>query len=100
MKEKHIAVRIGKHGYSRVSLMVNRKRKTFYVHRLVAIAFIPNPKGKREVNHINGIKADNRLENLEWCTSLENLQHAFVNGLRVMPRGNEHWKVKEAKNKA
>lgn len=61
-------------GYITVELSKNGKQKRFYVHRLVAQAFIPNEK--KEVNHKNGIKTDNRVENLEWVTSSENKLHA------------------------
>lgn len=68
-------------GYLRVNLCKNGKSKMFKIHRLVASAFIPNPEHKRTVNHINGIKIDNRLENLEWATHSENVKHAFKTGL-------------------
>lgn len=68
-------------GYYRVSLHKNKVGKLFFVHRLVAKAFIPNPQNKPQVNHMNGNKADNSVENLEWATSLENNRHAFETGL-------------------
>lgn len=67
-----------KRGYRRVTFTTNYKRKTFLVHRLVASAFIPNPKNKPYVNHINEVTNDNRVENLEWCTNSENLLHNNV----------------------
>lgn len=69
-------------GYLRVGLYANDALKTRKVHRLVAETFIPNHHYKPEVNHINGDKADNRIENLEWCTSSENVRHAFRIGLK------------------
>lgn len=68
-------------GYLRVGLKKHQETKRASIHRLVASAFIDNPKGYGVVNHINGIKTDNRVENLEWCTVKHNVQHAFMNNL-------------------
>jgi hypothetical protein len=77
-------------GYDRVGLSINGVTTLFLVHRLVALAFIDNVNNHSFINHINGIKNDNRVENLEWCTSTENLNHALVNNLRIMPNGEKH----------
>lgn len=71
-------------GYLNVGLFGTLSKPTQAVHRLVAFAFIPNPENKPCVNHINGVKTDNRLENLEWVTNYENSQHA-INVLGVAP---------------
>ena len=62
--------------YNRVVLHKYGKKEFLGVHRLIALAFIPNPENKPEVNHINGIRDDNRVENLEWVTRYENYIHA------------------------
>lgn len=69
-------------GYLTVSLCIGgKKKKTHTVHRLVAIAFIPNPENKPQVNHKDGNKLNNNDWNLEWATRVENVQHAIAHGL-------------------
>lgn len=68
-------------GYHKVHLYKEGQCKILTIHRLVAAAFLPNPENKREVNHIDGDKTNNRVSNLEWSTRSENVSHAFRNGL-------------------
>lgn len=70
-------------GYYRVLLCKNSIITKFLIHRLVAKAFIPNPENKPQVNHRDGNKLNNNVENLEWVTASENVQHAFDTGLNV-----------------
>lgn len=66
------------------------KNKTKYLHRLIAENFIDNPNNLRCVNHINGIKTDNRVENLEWCTHSHNNKHAYDTGIKPKLYGKDH----------
>lgn len=77
-------------GYVQAVLIARDERHQEKVHRLVAMAFIPNPDGKEFINHINGVKHDNRVENLEWCTKSENTAHAHRTGLIKTMKGATH----------
>ena len=84
--KKFISSHKTRSGYERVTLrdtQDDNKAKHFLVHRLVAQAYVPNPQCKDEVNHINSIRDDNRVENLEWATRSENNQHAWDYGNKV-----------------
>lgn len=78
---KILVQRLSPYGYPTVGLSHANKKKGLVVHRLVAKAFIPNPLNKATVNHKNGIKTDNRVENLEWMTNSENIKDAHRMGL-------------------
>ncbi len=73
-KGKIFAINLDRDGYVRVS---TKCLPTAFIHRLVAMTFVPNPKNKPQINHKNGVVDDNRPENLEWCTNSENHLHAF-----------------------
>lgn len=79
-KSKVLSTQIRK-GYVFVCVCVNGIRKALPVHRVVAKAFLPNPENKAQVNHIDGDKTNNKLENLEWATAKENVDHAVRTGL-------------------
>ncbi|HDX9500157.1 TPA: HNH endonuclease [Bacillus thuringiensis] len=91
-KGRELSVSIGKTGYKVIGLYCKGKQKMYKVHRLVALAFIPNPENKNIINHINGDKTNNFVENLEWTTQKENIRHAFDAGLSK--QGNIHYKAK------
>lgn len=81
-KEHILTPYISSTGYYKVSLVKNNKRSDKRIHRLLASAFIPNPNNKPNINHIDGNKLNNRIDNLEWCTQKENTIHAIETGLR------------------
>lgn len=105
LKEKLLSVRIGRDGYKSVRLSKDGKTYTKYVHRLISEAFVENPFNKTFVNHINGNKLDNRIENLEWVTHSENIKHSYNVGLSHINNhrgvidlctGKEFFSIKEA----
>ena len=80
---------VNRDGYKVVGLWKNNKSTAKTVHRLVALAFIPNPENKPCVNHIDGNKQNNHVSNLEWVTYSENTIHSFQNKLQVPPKGED-----------
>lgn len=86
-REKMLKTQSVRHGYLQVRLSLNGKIKFFYVHRLVAAAFLENQENLLEVNHINECKTDNRVENLEWCTHEYNIQYSMSkSGKKRIPK--------------
>lgn len=79
-------------GYLRVKLCKEGKTKMCSIHRLVAQAFLENPEVKEQVNHRDGVKTNNCVDNLEWCTCSENITHAYRSGLRG-DRGKNHSRI-------
>ena len=81
--------------YLSVDLRKINKRKTFQVHRMVAEAFIPNPNNLEQVNHKDGNKLNNVVDNLEWCTCSENVKHAYKNQLMKARKGIKNTRSKK-----
>lgn len=90
LKERVLKLSDGSKGYLIVSLSKNNKIKSCTVHSLVANAFVIKKSDNLQVNHINGIKSDNRASNLEWVTASDNLLHAHRIGIKKPLLGNEH----------
>ena len=87
LTEKILAIRSGGVGYSRVQLCKDGALKEFYVHRLVGQHFIPNPDSLPQINHMDSVKLNNYVSNLEWCTASHNQLHRFSHAR--MERENE-----------
>lgn len=90
---KILSVRPGTafNGYTNVSFSpINSKQISLFLHRVIAQAFIPNTENKPFINHKNGIKTDNRIDNLEWVTRSENAKHAVRTGLQKVRLGANH----------
>ena len=102
-KGKYMYKNKDKDGYLTVGFFKDKKMKTFKIHRLVAIHFLEPNNYKTIVNHKNGIKSDNRVENLEWCTNSENLKHAYdtlgiVNKVRKLSEDDVNYIIQNFKH--
>lgn len=84
---KELSCRVNHKGYVDVHLSKNGKSKRIVVHRLVAQTFILNPKALPQINHIDGNKQNNNINNLEWCNNSENQKHAYEKGLKLKKIG-------------
>lgn len=82
---RRLAPDVSNRGYLRITVCKDNRPKKFTIHRLVAELFIPNPHGYKTVNHINGDKSDNSIDNLEWMSQEQNQEHARLTGL--CPKG-------------
>jgi hypothetical protein len=93
LSERLIGRSLDRYGYVKRTLSKDGKNYYFTEHRLVGVTFIDNTENKSTINHINGVKTDNKVENLEWNTNLENKQHAISTGLTDL-KGIKHPRCK------
>lgn len=90
MKRILMKIHIDRRGYNRVHLANGKKHTLVLLHRIVALAHIPNPENLPQVNHKDGNKNNNNVNNLEWITLIENMRHSWEIGLRKMGAGEKH----------
>lgn len=98
--DRELTLDSDKDGYQLTTLSLRGITRRFRVHRLVASAFLDNPNGYAIVNHKDGIKYNNVVSNLEWCTHLHNNLHALSTGLKVQPKGEDSFHSKLTNNSA
>ncbi len=97
-KVSNLKRRVHTGGYEYIQITINNKSKNLTYHRLIAQHFIPNPLDKPFVNHKDGNKLNNSIENLEWCTASENMIHCFATGLQKGRKGESHHNAKLSKS--
>lgn len=97
LKGRMLKAQTNPFGYQQLELSKGGVRKTHTIHRLVAEAFLLNPENLPAVNHIDGVKANNRASNLEWCTYGHNMKEAFRLGLQPTKKGEGHHRAKLTK---
>lgn len=98
--QRTLKLQYNQKGYLFARIGINPyKKRNLVIHRLVALAFVPNPENKPQVNHIDGNKENNHYTNLEWVTNAENHKHKLIMGLNVAPSGEDHYTHKNVKYK-
>jgi hypothetical protein len=93
-KERELRGSQNSSGYIQLRLMGRKGSALYLLHRLVAEAFIPNPENKQQVNHKDSNRTNNHIENLEWVTPEENVQHALKSGRMKGNRGEKNGRAK------